>query len=413
MFYKRIALPVFLSFTLSFAYTQNLIVDGSFEEMTEFGCQDSPINAFWLLSQWQTIWAPYLHTRGCNYESDWWKGIGDAKDGFNYVNFQGSLRKSGRFGGHNAGVALTEELELNRLYYFEMYYRPRGIRQRPEEILEYCLTTPKKHIYLYFIEEQLVKEEDFYEKVPPTFSFTNEALNGEEATDWLQFSTCFQADVPAKHFAISLDRGDFEIEPPCEIDPEDIFSAFHHYHVDLDQFSLQAFPLEVDTSLTLCEETQISVDLYEVANTPVQEGINFIWSDGYEGATRTISQEDIYEIEARLSCGSFPIVLKVNTADCNNNFYVPNAFSPNNDNVNDYLQVFLSPDPPITEYLFSVFDRWGNVVYRSNNIQDRWDGKRAGRALPSGHYVWTLEFKMILPTQQKMVQESGSLNIVR
>ncbi|MEM6701037.1 MAG: gliding motility-associated C-terminal domain-containing protein, partial [Bacteroidota bacterium] len=332
---------------------------------------------------------------------------------FNYINFQGSLRKSGRFGGHNAGVALTETLQPNRLYYFEMYYRPRGVRQRPNEVLEYCLTTPRKHLYFYFTEEQYVKEEDFYEKVAPTFGFTNENLNGEEATDWLQFSTCFQADIPAKHFAISLDRGNFEIEPPCEIDTNDIFSAFHHYHVDLDQFSLQAFPLKVDTSLSLCEGTQINVDLYEISNPPVQEGIDFLWSDGYEGSKRTIIQDGTYEIEARLSCGSFPIALTINATDCNNNFYVPNAFSPNDDNVNDYLQVFLSPEPPISSYLFSVFDRWGSLVYQSNNSQDRWDGKRAGQELPSGQYIWTIQFKMILPAQQKMVQESGTLNLVK
>ncbi|MEM9888110.1 MAG: gliding motility-associated C-terminal domain-containing protein [Bacteroidota bacterium] len=412
--WKKISLVLCVSINVH-AAAQNLVVDGGFEEMTEFGCQNSPIEAFWLLAHWKTIWAPYLHTRGCSYSDvDWWKSGGEPKEGLNYANLQGALMKGGRFGGHNVGTALTESLNIGRLYQFEMYYRPRGVRQRPQHILEYCLSEPRKHIYLYFMEEQLVEEDDFYENATPVLRLTNEALNAAEATsEWLAYSDCFEANVAAKHLAVSLDRGNFEILPPCEIDTTDIFNTFHHYHVDVDQISLHAFPLEVDTSLGLCTETSLVLNLYELTNTPIKEGINFIWSDDYEGAERTITEAAEYEITAQLDCGSFPIRLNIISLDCDNNFYVPTAFSPNDDGKNDYFQVFLNSEPSISDYQLSLFDRWGNLIFQSTTPDDRWDGNIKNRAAVSGLYIWSIQFNILLPEGQKLVNKSGSFHLLR
>lgn len=66
--------------------------------------------------------------------------------------------------------------------------------------------------------------------------------------------------------------------------------------------------------------------------------------------------------------------------------YVPNAFSPNGDGVND---VFRPIPVGITQMeLFKVFDRWGNEVYSSTAYLKGWDGQYKGRPAPAGTYVW-------------------------
>lgn len=54
-------------------------------------------------------------------------------------------------------------------------------------------------------------------------------------------------------------------------------------------------------------------------------------------------------------------------------FYIPNAFTPDNgDGVNDY---FFGKGKGIEQFEFWIFDRWGNVVFHGNDIDDKWDGK--------------------------------------
>jgi len=55
----------------------------------------------------------------------------------------------------------------------------------------------------------------------------------------------------------------------------------------------------------------------------------------------------------------------------NFSFYVPNAFSPNGDFVNDF---FYAKGEGIKEYEMLIFNRWGNIVFRCNDINEKWDG---------------------------------------
>jgi gliding motility-associated-like protein len=57
--------------------------------------------------------------------------------------------------------------------------------------------------------------------------------------------------------------------------------------------------------------------------------------------------------------------------------YTPNAFSPNGDGINDLFEV--NAIGPILEYEIVIFDRWGGIVYKNDNMDDSWDG-----SLPSG-----------------------------
>lgn len=53
-------------------------------------------------------------------------------------------------------------------------------------------------------------------------------------------------------------------------------------------------------------------------------------------------------------------------------FYVPNVFSPNNDGIND---TFTGKGILIEKYEMRIFDRWGNMIFFTNDLQEPWDGK--------------------------------------
>jgi gliding motility-associated-like protein len=69
-------------------------------------------------------------------------------------------------------------------------------------------------------------------------------------------------------------------------------------------------------------------------------------------------------------------------------FYMPNAFSPNMDGVND---IFLIPERAL-DHLdnFIIFDRWGSNIFQSNNTAIGWDGTNNGKMVVPGTYIYVV-----------------------
>ncbi|MBX2875625.1 MAG: gliding motility-associated C-terminal domain-containing protein [Saprospiraceae bacterium] len=91
--------------------------------------------------------------------------------------------------------------------------------------------------------------------------------------------------------------------------------------------------------------------------------------------------------------------------------YTPNAFSPNDDGLNDIFTFGCSPDVKSIEALI-VFDRWGNIVYEGESLscQNGWNGQVNGKPALAGVYVYT---STILFTDDKVRQLDGSFMLVR
>jgi gliding motility-associated-like protein len=78
-------------------------------------------------------------------------------------------------------------------------------------------------------------------------------------------------------------------------------------------------------------------------------------------------------------------------------FYVPEAFSPNGDNLNDvFLPVGIGYND-VDGYEMTVYDRWGSVLFRSKNPGIGWDGRSAdgSEIVSEGTYVWTITVRSI------------------
>ncbi len=85
--------------------------------------------------------------------------------------------------------------------------------------------------------------------------------------------------------------------------------------------------------------------------------------------------------------------------------YVPGAFTPNNDGLND---VFLVYGNAIRSFEMNVFNQWGELIFRGTD--KGWDGKHKGKLQPSGVYVYVLKVTMI---SGKVIDRKGAINLVR
>jgi gliding motility-associated-like protein len=88
---------------------------------------------------------------------------------------------------------------------------------------------------------------------------------------------------------------------------------------------------------------------------------------------------------------------------------VPSAFTPNNDGLND----FLYPNNALkaVDLEFKVFNRWGQLVFSTQNWQDKWDGKINGITQSPGVFVWYLKYTHSV-TGQKVFQK-GTTTLIR
>jgi len=91
--------------------------------------------------------------------------------------------------------------------------------------------------------------------------------------------------------------------------------------------------------------------------------------------------------------------------------YTPNAFSPNDDGVNDVFTFGCSPDVKSIVSM-SIFDRWGNIMYQGESLscQDGWNGQVNGQQAHPGVYVYTSQ---VLFVDNGVRQLDGSFTLVR
>jgi gliding motility-associated-like protein len=74
--------------------------------------------------------------------------------------------------------------------------------------------------------------------------------------------------------------------------------------------------------------------------------------------------------------------------------YVPNAFSPNRDTKNDSFAPVIS-GKPFMDYEFIIYNRWGEIVFYSDQYPESWDGTYQGEMSPLGVYTYTLYLKEV------------------
>jgi gliding motility-associated-like protein len=98
------------------------------------------------------------------------------------------------------------------------------------------------------------------------------------------------------------------------------------------------------------------------------------------------------------------------TAECSS-VYVPTAFSPNDDGLNDIFKAF---GMDIKNFKLEIFNRWGEKIFETQDINLGWDGNYRGSKAPQGIYVWQLEAadKNGKPFLND-IQSRGIVNLVR
>ncbi len=161
------------------------------------------------------------------------------------------------------------------------------------------------------------------------------------------------------------------------------------------------------TDTTLCNHASISLNNDRNAH-------NLIWNTGATTSTIRADSSGTYWVNYQWGCSlenEATDTFHVTASSCFCTYYMPNAFSPNGDNLNDGIKPLFNTDCGYTDYFYAIYDRWGEQVFSTNDPNARWDGTYKGIPMDIGVYMYYFQFKSSFNSQKQIVK--GDITLVR
>jgi gliding motility-associated-like protein len=166
-------------------------------------------------------------------------------------------------------------------------------------------------------------------------------------------------------------------------------------------------------------ETSINEPVIDFTNTS-NGAINYVWNFGdLIGNSTAINPSYSYQ-----NGGSYLITLiGENLEGCKDSsnlivkvideisFFMPNSFTPNEDEFNNVFKPTITSGFDPTEFSFTIYNRWGELIFESKNSEIGWDGSFKGKLVQDGIYSWKIQYKA--KDNDKRFREYGSVSLFR
>lgn len=238
-----------------------------------------------------------------------------------------------------------------------------------------------------------------------TYTWSGLILEGEEGTFTLPpFS------LPVGSYVMTV-----ELELPDGYDDEDMSDNTVTFSFDVTPFPEAGFKPTPNRLLS-----------YQAVTTMVNEttgAVSYEWDmgDGTEGVvgenpthTYPFEHGGYYEVEllATSAFGCVDTAYGYVEVEGVNIYYIPNTFTPDGDSFNDVFLPVFSANLDILDYHLLIFNRWGEVMFESSNVEVGWDGTYGSRGLvDEGVYGWRIDFGDL--TSDKKHSVSGHVTVLR
>lgn len=109
------------------------------------------------------------------------------------------------------------------------------------------------------------------------------------------------------------------------------------------------------------------------------------WSDGDTSTNRLFREPFVGSARIVTACGEEEVSIRLARERCDCELWLPSAFSPNGDGLND--SYVATPECEASLFELYIYDRWGRLVFETTNPNQGWDGTFGGQPLPEGQYA--------------------------
>jgi gliding motility-associated-like protein len=167
---------------------------------------------------------------------------------------------------------------------------------------------------------------------------------------------------------------------------------------------LQNFNLGKDT--VLCAPATMGLNAYWPGV------VDYLWQDGSKKDSLTVNQSGTFWVQLTDHYGCIKRdSVNITVQGCDEcSLYIPTAFTPNNDGLNDIFRVKPQcANIGLTGFTLKIYNRWGQLVFLCKDINKGWDGRYKGQVLP-GTYVYSVEYSF---KQDNPIQQKGTIVVVR
>lgn len=153
-----------------------------------------------------------------------------------------------------------------------------------------------------------------------------------------------------------------------------------------DDFNLYHYPfprIELGNDTDMCFPGYVSIPKETIKGF----GYSFLWSNGATDSTMLVDKNGTYKVTLTNICGSVTDSVTIISRPCN--IWLPTAFSPNDDKLNDILK--LAGDVGnVSRFKIIIYNRWGQNVFASADAAQGWDGNFRGHSAESGTYYYMI-----------------------
>ncbi|WP_165806564.1 T9SS type B sorting domain-containing protein [Chitinophaga parva] len=156
----------------------------------------------------------------------------------------------------------------------------------------------------------------------------------------------------------------------------------------------------------MCMNEPFVLDAGIFTSTPA----TYRWQDGSTTQQLVVRQPGHYIVEVTTACKTVKDTILLGVRDCSCKLEIPNAFSPNGDGHNDIFMPNMSYCAFKTYHL-SVYNRWGNLLFESNDPGMGWNGTFKGSLADVATYVYVLQYQAM--DDSSMQLRKGTVTLLR
>lgn len=137
------------------------------------------------------------------------------------------------------------------------------------------------------------------------------------------------------------------------------------------------------------------------------DGVTYLWSTGETSNTIEVNSAGTYSVLVTNNGGCTATDELILRDSCPPDLFIPNAFTPNADRINDSLKPYING---IASYTFTIYDRWGELLFTTQDVLQPWDGNFNGAPCPTGIYAWTIS---ALDNNGNRIHKNGTFLLYR
>ena len=404
---KKVVLFLFFVYSNIVVSSQNLIPNGSFEDFSSCPTNLSQINLAYPWFQPCTTWSSSDYYNACdltNYVSVPIQGGGNYQNARTGNAFAGIILLL--FPNSNnceyIEIELADTLIPNRIYCVSFFI---NAMNSIKWAIDGCGT--------YFSKDSVLSPTlTLLSYVPQVENAAGNFL--EDSLNWIKISGSFTAIGGEKYLTI----GNFKDTGSLGIDTVNYNNGNSYYFIDdvsVYECDAPVYIAEAGSTQTICINKSDSV---QIGSMPQNDYI-YWWQPALGLSNDSIANPFVnptvtttYYLHQKdfkfdETIDSVTVIVKSCEDTIKDDIFIPNIFSPNGDLNND---VFYVLSHTIAEMTFCIYNRWGEKVFESREINKGWDGTYKNEKCNTSVFVYYLEATLV---DGRKVERQGNVMLVR